>query len=116
MSTRRCSLYLPSSCFPVVGCLGSARGAVLSAERWLFRLFRLVLEHLVEQLTHEAQSVDLIVIASGRERQQLCGQLLNPRRVGRDVQSIKRHAATDRLGPNCLVATGWERLPSHVGP
>src|SRR5690348_13146823 len=51
--------------------------------------------HAVEHLPDQAQGVDLVVMLAERECQQLSAKVGIPRRLGRDIQTFLRHAATD---------------------
>ena len=52
-------------------------------------------DHLVEQLPHEADRIDLIVVAPGWKSQELCAEIGEPPGAGRHIEAVKGHASAD---------------------
>src|SRR5262245_39956608 len=71
------------------------------------------LHHDIEQLTDQTKRIGLVIEPPRREAQQLGSEIGIPRSIHRDVKSLERHAATDRLTPNGLIAARRKRLPRN---
>src|SRR5262249_60900357 len=70
---------------------------------------------LIQQLTHEPQRVDLVIVLARRKGEQLCFQVRQPWRAGGHVQTVQLHAATDALRTHRFVVARGKLLAFCIG-
>src|SRR5690606_16309950 len=81
----------------------------------LLLFFRLAARaHAVKKLPHQPERVGLIVMDANWKAHKLRNQVRQERRVLVNVEAIHRHAATNGLRPDRLVAPSGETLASDV--